>query len=84
MKLLPLRPPRRLSKRKLAENARKDPKRSKKPEEPLTGPGVGGRVSNSYNFTQYIMANKLVGTKNLREQDAREELLKFADSSEAD
>jgi WD repeat-containing protein 70 len=71
------------TKRKLAEQARKDPKRSKRPEAPLTGPGVGGRVSSSYNFTQFVMQNKLAGQKtNIREQDAREELLKFADASE--
>lgn len=71
------------TKRKEAEQARKDPKRSKKPEPPHNGPGVGGKVASSYNFTQFVLKQKLEGDKSrggtlrgLRDQDAREELLK--------
>ncbi|KAG5174958.1 WD40-repeat-containing domain protein [Tribonema minus] len=73
------------SKRKLAEQARKDPKRSRKPEPPLNGPtGAGGRVSSSTSFTQFVMSNKLLNKPKLREQDPRAELLKVASAAEAD
>lgn len=61
------------------DKERMDPLKSKRPELPVTGPGFGGRVSGSYTFTQLVMKNKIKDTT--REQDAREEILKFAEKA---
>jgi WD repeat-containing protein 70 len=63
-------------KRKLAKD-RMDPAKSRKPDMPMTGPGAPGakKVRNT-NFTAFVMQSH---TKNpLRDQDAREEILKYA------
>lgn len=59
---------------------RQDPILSKKPEQPVNGPGAQGRLSGVSGFTQFVMAN--VGKQNtMREQDARDEILKFAEKA---
>jgi len=61
------------------EKERMDPIKTKRPDLPVTGPGFGGRVSGSYNFTQFVMKDRSKNT--LREQDAREEILKYAEKA---
>ena len=58
---------------------RMDPVKTKRPELPVNGPGFGGRVSGSYNFTQFVMKDRSKNT--LREQDARDEILKYAEKA---
>lgn len=59
---------------------RQDPILSKKPEQPMNGPGAQGRISGVSGFTQFVMAN--VGKQNvMREQDPREEILKYAEKA---
>ena len=59
------------------EKDRADPKKSKKPEMPMNGPGFQGRVSGNSNFTQFVMQNTVKST--MREEDPREALLKYAE-----
>ncbi|CAM9185881.1 unnamed protein product, partial [Phaeothamnion confervicola] len=56
------------SKRRREEKDRKDPKRSKKPDVPIDKGGFQGRVSSSFNFTQYVSREKLVPKTNIRSQ----------------
>lgn len=55
---------------------RKDPVKSKRPEQPLTGPGVGGRVG-SISITQYFMHDQMK-EKSVRVEDPWEALLAYA------
>jgi WD repeat-containing protein 70 len=63
------------------QKARADPKKSKAPEKPLTGPGMGGRISGTSTFTQYFMSNHIKGSS-FREEDPREAILKYAKTAE--
>ncbi|KAL0950885.1 hypothetical protein HGRIS_007644 [Hohenbuehelia grisea] len=67
------------SKRK-REKERMDPRKSKRPELPVTGPGRGGRVGAS--ATQHVVQNLVRDTT--RDEDPREALLKYADAGEKD
>jgi hypothetical protein len=67
------------SKRK-REKERMDPKKSKRPELPVTGPGRGGRVGAS--ATQHVVQNLVRDTT--RDEDPREALLKYAALAEED
>jgi len=60
--------------------ARQDPVKSHRPELPVDGPGVGGRLGSS--VTQSIMKNIIKDTR--RDEDPREALLKFAEIAEKD
>ncbi|KAF5377544.1 hypothetical protein D9615_005192 [Tricholomella constricta] len=71
--------PGRGTKRK-AEKDRLDPRKSKRPELPVTGPGRGGRVGAS--ATQHVVQNLVRDTT--RDQDPREALLKYAEQAESD
>ncbi|KAG6911770.1 hypothetical protein DXG01_000016 [Tephrocybe rancida] len=71
--------PGRGTKRK-AEKDRLDPRKSKRPELPVTGPGRGGRVGAS--ATQHVVQNLVRDTT--RDQDPREALLKYAEMAEND
>ncbi|KAG6845665.1 hypothetical protein H0H87_005872 [Tephrocybe sp. NHM501043] len=71
--------PGRGTKRK-AEKDRLDPRKSRRPELPVTGPGKGGRVGAS--ATQHVVQNLVRDTT--RDQDPREALLKYAEKSESD
>lgn len=64
------------------EKVRADPKKSRAPEKPITGPGMGGKISGSTSFTQYFMSNHIKSS--FREEDPREAILKYADKAEAD
>ncbi|TFY59502.1 hypothetical protein EVJ58_g5737 [Rhodofomes roseus] len=65
------------SKRK-REKERMDPRKSKRPELPVTGPGRGGRVGAS--ATQHVVQNLVRDTT--RDQDPREALLRLANTDE--
>ncbi|KAH8120239.1 hypothetical protein DFH11DRAFT_1500401, partial [Phellopilus nigrolimitatus] len=62
------------------EKERLDPRKSKRPELPVTGPGRGGRVGAS--ATQHVVQNLFRDTT--RDQDPREALLKYADLADKD
>ncbi|TFK57426.1 transcription factor [Heliocybe sulcata] len=67
------------SKRK-REKERMDPRKSKRPELPVTGPGKGGRVGAS--ATQHVVQNLVRNTT--RDEDPREALLKYAQQADED
>ncbi|KAL0575027.1 hypothetical protein V5O48_006928 [Marasmius crinis-equi] len=67
------------SKRK-REKDRMDPRKSRRPELPVTGPGKGGRVGAS--ATQHVVQNLVRDTT--RDEDPREALLKYAKAGEED
>ncbi|KIJ08587.1 hypothetical protein PAXINDRAFT_102525 [Paxillus involutus ATCC 200175] len=62
------------------EKDRMDPRKSRRPELPVTGPGKGGRVGAS--ATQHVVQNLVRDTT--RDEDPREALLKYAEMAEAD
>jgi hypothetical protein len=62
------------------DKERMDPRKSKRPELPVTGPGRGGRVGAS--ATQHVVQNLVRDTT--RDEDPREALLKYADRAEKD
>eukprot|EP00903_Cladosiphon_okamuranus_P014177 g13174.t1 len=74
---LPMFREERNSKKRKERSDRKDPVRSKKPDPPMPGRGVQGRISSSNNFHQYVLKEHLVSQKNLLHEDPREELLKY-------
>jgi len=59
---------------------RVDPRKSRRPELPVTGPGRGGRVGAS--ATQHVVQNLVRDTT--RDEDPREALLKYAQAGEED
>ncbi|KAJ7462614.1 transcription factor [Mycena galericulata] len=63
----------RTNKRK-RDNDRMDPRKARRPELPVTGPGKGGRVGAS--ATQHVVQNLVRDTT--RDEDPREALLKYA------
>ncbi|KAJ7630701.1 hypothetical protein FB45DRAFT_990657 [Roridomyces roridus] len=63
----------RSNKRK-RDNDRMDPRKARRPELPVTGPGKGGRVGAS--ATQHVVQNLVRDTT--RDEDPREALLKYA------
>ncbi|KAJ7042485.1 transcription factor [Mycena alexandri] len=63
----------RTNKRK-RDNDRQDPRKARRPELPVTGPGRGGRVGAS--ATQHVVQNLVRDTT--RDEDPREALLKYA------
>ncbi|KAJ7102169.1 transcription factor [Mycena belliarum] len=63
----------RTNKRK-RDNDRLDPRKARRPELPVTGPGRGGRVGAS--ATQHVVQNLV--RDNTRDEDPREALLKYA------
>ncbi|KAG5719307.1 hypothetical protein E4T56_gene13288 [Termitomyces sp. T112] len=71
--------PGRGTKRK-AEKDRLDPRKSRRPELPVTGPGKGGRVGAS--ATQHVVQNLVRDTT--RDEDPREALLRYATKAEND
>ncbi|KAH7921257.1 hypothetical protein BV22DRAFT_1114517 [Leucogyrophana mollusca] len=62
------------------EKERNDPRKSRRPELPVTGPGRGGRVGAS--ATQHVVQNLVRDTT--RDEDPREALLKYAKLAEDD
>ncbi|KAF8898358.1 transcription factor [Infundibulicybe gibba] len=62
------------------EKDRLDPRKSRRPELPVTGPGRGGRVGAS--ATQHVVQNLVRDTT--RDEDPREALLKYADKATND
>eukprot|EP00761_Pharyngomonas_kirbyi_P002355 gb/GECH01002359.1/.p1 GENE.gb/GECH01002359.1/~~gb/GECH01002359.1/.p1 ORF type:complete len:510 (+),score=102.97 gb/GECH01002359.1/:1-1530(+) len=60
--------------------ARKDPKKSKKPDMPISGPGRGGRLGT--NMSQIMMSELGMVKKKETESDPREALLKHAKEAE--
>ncbi|PPQ90468.1 hypothetical protein CVT25_014986 [Psilocybe cyanescens] len=60
------------------EKDRMDPRKSKRPELPVTGPGKGGRVGAS--ATQHVVQNLVRDTT--RDVDPREALLRYADDKD--
>ncbi|RXW24743.1 hypothetical protein EST38_g1124 [Candolleomyces aberdarensis] len=71
--------PGRGTKRK-REKDRMDPRKSRRPDLPVTGPGKGGRVGAS--ATQHVVQNLVRDTT--RDVDPREALLKYAEAAEND
>ncbi|POM67233.1 LOW QUALITY PROTEIN: Hypothetical protein PHPALM_16802 [Phytophthora palmivora] len=70
------------SRKRKYEKVRADPKRSRAPEKPITGPGMGGKISGSTTFTQYFMSSHIKSS--FREEDPREAILKYAKEAEKD
>ncbi|KAL4155115.1 hypothetical protein PRNP1_007229 [Phytophthora ramorum] len=70
------------SRKRKYEKVRADPKKSHAPEKPITGPGMGGKISGSTTFTQYFMSSHIKSS--FREEDPREAILKYAKKAEAD
>eukprot|EP00644_Phytophthora_capsici_P006265 jgi/Phyca11/549445/estExt2_Genewise1Plus.C_PHYCAscaffold_320266 len=70
------------SRKRKYEKVRADPKKSHAPEKPLTGPGMGGKISNSTTFTQYFMSSHIKSS--FREEDPRAAILKYAKEAEKD
>ncbi|GAA5885663.1 hypothetical protein JCM16303_003104 [Sporobolomyces ruberrimus] len=62
------------------ERERHDPQKTLKPTPPITGPGRGGRVGAS--ATQHVVQGMI--KSNLRDQDPREALLKYATADPSD
>ncbi|GAA5994704.1 hypothetical protein JCM5350_006312 [Sporobolomyces pararoseus] len=62
------------------ERERHDPQKTLKPTPPITGPGRGGRVGAS--ATQHVVQGLVAS--NLRDQDPREALLKYATTDPKD
>ncbi|KAH7908264.1 hypothetical protein BJ138DRAFT_1103658 [Hygrophoropsis aurantiaca] len=62
------------------EKDRMDPRKSRRPELPVTGPGRGGRVGAS--ATQHVVQNLVRDTT--RDEDPREALLRYAKLAEDD
>ncbi|CDZ96257.1 Uncharacterized conserved protein, contains WD40 repeat [Phaffia rhodozyma] len=60
------------------EKERADPVKTRKPAEPMSGPGKGGRVGAS--ATQHLLRGVI--KDNTREEDPREALLKYANVAE--
>jgi len=71
--------PGRGTKRK-REKDRMDPRKSRRPELPVTGPGRGGRVGAS--ATQHVVQNLVRDTT--RDVDPREALLRYAEVADRD
>jgi len=67
------------SKRK-REKERMDPRKSMRPELPVSGPGRGGRVGAS--ATQHVVQNLVRDT--MRDEDPREALLRMAEKVDSD
>ncbi|KAL1691914.1 WD40-repeat-containing domain protein [Schizophyllum commune] len=63
-----------------AEKDRQDPRKSRRPELPITGPGKGGRVGAS--ATQHVVQNLI--RDSTRDEDPREALLKYAEAGAKD
>jgi WD40 repeat protein len=61
---------------------RLDPKKSKAPEKPITGPGMGGKIAGNTTFTQYFLSSHI--KKTFREEDPREAILKYAKKAKED
>ncbi|KAF9036454.1 WD40 repeat-like protein [Hymenopellis radicata] len=59
---------------------RMDPRKARRPELPVTGPGRGGRVGAS--ATQHVVQNLVRDTT--RDEDPREALLRYAQKAEED
>ncbi|KAG3120575.1 hypothetical protein PI125_g1036 [Phytophthora idaei] len=70
------------SRKRKFEKVRADPKKSRAPVKPITGPGMGGKISGSTTFTQYFMSNHIKSS--FREEDPREAILKYAQKAESD
>ncbi|KAJ3872123.1 hypothetical protein F5051DRAFT_445486 [Lentinula edodes] len=62
------------------EKDRMDPRKSRRPELPVTGPGKGGRVGAS--ATQHVVQNLVRDTT--RDEDPREALLRYATAANED
>ncbi|KAF8587351.1 transcription factor [Ramaria rubella] len=62
------------------DKERADPRKSRRPELPVSGPGKGGRVGAS--ATQHVVRHLVRDTT--RDEDPREALLKYADVAEKD
>ena len=59
-----------------------DNKRVMRPENPIQGPGKGGRVPESGTLAQYVMQGLIKNEQ--RDMDPREALLKIAKEAESD
>lgn len=65
-----------MTRKRKFDAVQKDPKLAKAPEKPITGPGMGGKISGSTTFTQYFMSNHI--KTSFREEDPRAAILKYA------
>uniref|UniRef100_M4B3B4 Uncharacterized protein n=1 Tax=Hyaloperonospora arabidopsidis (strain Emoy2) TaxID=559515 RepID=M4B3B4_HYAAE len=70
------------SRKRKFEKVRADPKQSHAPERPITGPGMGGKISGSTTFTQYFMSSHIKSS--FREEDPRKAILKYAKEAETE
>ncbi|XP_009612613.1 uncharacterized protein [Nicotiana tomentosiformis] len=74
------------SRKRQREKALKDPLKSHKPEQPITGPGFGGRVGSTKGslLTQYLLKQGGLIKETWMEEDPREAILKHADAAAKD
>ncbi|XP_059433237.1 uncharacterized protein LOC132166438 [Corylus avellana] len=74
------------SRKRQREKELKDPRKSHKPELPMTGPGFGGRVGTSAGslLTQYLLKQGGMIKETWMDEDPREAILKFADAAAKD
>ncbi|KAJ3682416.1 hypothetical protein LUZ60_014989 [Juncus effusus] len=68
------------------EKMLKDPLKSHKPEQPVSGPGFGGKIGTTKGslLTQYLMKEGGLLTEKWMEEDPREAILKYADVAAKD
>ncbi|CAK9191290.1 unnamed protein product [Sphagnum jensenii] len=74
------------SRKRAREKARTDPKKSKRPDLPVTGPGFGGRVGTTKGslLTQYLMREGGMIKETWMDEDPREAILKHAEAAAND
>jgi len=72
----------RVNRRKEKERILNDPTKTCRPEQPLQGPGKGGRLGTKSSLTQFMMQglHKLKS----REEDPQQAILKHAEAAKAD
>ncbi|KAK6940599.1 WD40 repeat [Dillenia turbinata] len=74
------------SRKRQREKILKDPLKSHKPEQPITGPGFGGRVGATKGslLTQYLLKQGGMIKETWMEEDPREAILKYAEAAKND
>ncbi|XP_064625112.1 WD repeat-containing protein 70-like [Lineus longissimus] len=70
------------STRKQDEKSRKDPIKSKRPDLPVSGPGVGGRVgAKGATLSQYVVQGLVLRKPDERDKDPRAAILRHAEEA---
>ncbi|XP_059297895.1 uncharacterized protein LOC132050566 [Lycium ferocissimum] len=74
------------SRKRQREKVLKDPLKSHKPEQPISGPGFGGKIGSTKGslLTQYLLKQGGLIKETWMEEDPREAILKHADAAAKD